>query len=234
MARGFKVHELKLSENVFYDPYELKKFSEKQLRSEYTRLRDISQKRLKRMAVSDYAGSEVYEYNVNRFKKIKDIQSNRELRLLLADVSKFVNTESTTLTGQDLILQRRVESLRQHKLIKHERYPIPENKDDQIAFFKFVDWMNKSVSVDYFYDLSTNERRKLNQKKYRELLRSGKYKEAYDKLKGIQAAVQVNPKEKKSQTKKKNDKKPVNKKDQNDETMDQNSIKTFNELYPDQ
>ena len=184
--------------------------------------------------MSDYAGSEVYEYNVNRFKKIKDIQSNRELRLLLANVSKFVNTESTTLTGQDLILQRRVETLRQHKLIKHERYPIPETKEDQIAFFKFVGWMNKSVSVDYFYDLSTKERRKLNQKKYRELLRSGKYKEVYDKLKEIQAAAPVNPKEKKSQTKKKNDKKPVNKKDQNDETMDQNSIKTFNELYPDQ
>ena len=44
---------------------------EKHVRKEYTRLRDISQKRLKRLAAAGYTDTEVYQRNVKHYPKLK-------------------------------------------------------------------------------------------------------------------------------------------------------------------
>lgn len=245
----FKLHELAFSQSTFYDPAELMEIPIAELKKEYTRLRDISQKRIKRLGESDYRWSEPYQYHEKGFPKIKDLSTPTELRAALSDVSKFVNTESTTISGQDALLAKRVQTLKEHKVRTRERYPLPETKEDQIAFFYFVDWMNKTVAVDYFYDLSTAERRKLNQKKISELIRSGKYREAYDKMKGFMTISEQLKKEKAKQKREQNKRKKEtitykaeqekkrlakSKEEKKYETLTDKSIKGFDSYYGNQ
>lgn len=193
----FKIHELALSSSLWYDPAELKGMDPKKMRKEYTRMRDIAQKRLKRMGSTIYTSMDIYKYNVNRFKKLKDIKTDRELRQMLSDVSRFVNNEASTLRGQDELLTRRINSLREHINRTQIKYPIPTNKEDAYAFFKFVDWLKDKTGTDYFYDLSSAERRKINTKKIKEMLRQGLYSEAYRKVKNIMDVTEQVQKEKK-------------------------------------
>lgn len=265
----FKLHELALSNGIWYDPAELRGISLKKLKDEYTTLRDIAQKRLKRMGASAYAGSEPYQYNKDRFKKISEIKEHvkdikdpkrreeamaSKMRQLLAEVSRFVNTESTTISGQDEILKKRIESLNKSKVRggsdghakRKRRYPVPEDLDEAQAFFKFVDWMREKTSTDYFYDLSSAQRRKINTKKIKEMLANGLYSEAYREIRKIEDIVYQAQAEKRKQARKKkraqnsdiNAQVQRRKKDierskrlHDEETLTENDIKGFDRYY---
>ena len=181
---GFKVHELAFEKNdTYYIPYQLKDIDPGLLRKEYTRLRDISQKRLKRLAASEFSDSEAYKYNVDRFKKIKDIKSDAELRILLSDLSRFVNAESSTIKGQWAILARRVESMQKNipGLI------IPSDPKEQLQWFKFMDWMVEKKGVDIKYHVSAGAQRALAyDEKVKELVSKGEYDEARIKMYELQ------------------------------------------------
>ena len=82
----------------WYTPSEIKAKLEaggdlaKQVRKEYTRLRDISQKRLKRLAAAGYTDTEIYQRNYKHYPKLKDIKSKSELAQRLSDLSRFVGS----------------------------------------------------------------------------------------------------------------------------------------------
>lgn len=90
---------------TWYTPSKLKamlegsKAEQAQVRKEYTRLRDISQKRLKRLKAAGYANTEVYKRNVKHYKKLKDIKTKSELAGRLSDLSRFIEAEASTVTG---------------------------------------------------------------------------------------------------------------------------------------
>lgn len=72
---------------------------EREVRKEYTRLRDISQKRLKRLAAAGYTDTEVYQRNYRHYPKLKDIKSKSELAQRLSDLSRFVASSQSTVKG---------------------------------------------------------------------------------------------------------------------------------------
>lgn len=86
---------------------------EKEVRKEYTRLRDISQKRLKRLAAAGYSNTEVFQRNVRHYPKLKDIKTKSELAQRLSDLSRFVGSTQSTLKGLKAREQKTLESLRE-------------------------------------------------------------------------------------------------------------------------
>lgn len=86
---------------------------EKEVRKEYTRLRDISQKRLKRLAAAGYSNTDVYQKNVHHYPKLKDIKTKSELAQRLSDLSRFVGSTQSTVTGIKAREQKTLESLRE-------------------------------------------------------------------------------------------------------------------------
>lgn len=85
-----------------------------QVRKEYTRLRDISQKRLKRLEKAGYTDTEVYKRNVNHYPKLKDIKTKHELAARLSDLSRFVASAQSTVSGIKEKERKSLESLSEH------------------------------------------------------------------------------------------------------------------------
>ena len=86
---------------------------EKEVRKEYTRLRDISQKRLKRLSAAGYSNTEVYQRNVHHYPKLKDIKTKSELAQRLSDLSRFVGSTQSTVKGLKAREQKALETLRE-------------------------------------------------------------------------------------------------------------------------
>lgn len=74
------------------------KFSEAFLRKEYTRQRDIAQKRLKRMEKAG-VGDWVLEQHPNGFPKLKELPDRDALVYALMKVSRFLAAERSSVSG---------------------------------------------------------------------------------------------------------------------------------------
>lgn len=127
-----------------YTPSGLMSHSEKELRKEYTRLRDIAQKRLKRIRNSRFADSDVLAYNEGRYIPLKAVTSKTELTHLLTDLNKFINATRGTLSGLKDVEKRTIESL-------HESGYNFVNKDNIKDFGNYMEWVRsfyKSSQLD--------------------------------------------------------------------------------------
>lgn len=84
-----------------YTPYALESWPDSQMRKEYTRLRDIAQKRLKRLSQDPISGtSDVYKEFAGGFPTIKSMRGDRKaLEQALADVARFVRSKESTVGG---------------------------------------------------------------------------------------------------------------------------------------
>ena len=104
----------------WYTPSELKTKlelggeHEKEVRKEYTRLRDISQKRLKRLAAAGYTDTEIYQRNYKHYPTLKNIKSKSELAQRLSDLSRFVGSSQSTVKGIKERNKQTLETLKQH------------------------------------------------------------------------------------------------------------------------
>lgn len=94
---------------------EIKAGHEKTIRKEYTRLRDISQKRLKRLAAAGYADTQTYKQNVAHYPKLKDIKSTFDLAQRLSDLANFVRSPRTTVSGLKSQRQKTLDRLKEHE-----------------------------------------------------------------------------------------------------------------------
>lgn len=84
-----------------YNPQGLSKYSEAELRKEYSRLRSMARSRMKRLAESEFKESDILRYNrVDKFKTLAEIKDQQELKRLLSDVARFVTSPLSTITGQ--------------------------------------------------------------------------------------------------------------------------------------
>lgn len=68
------------------------------LRSEYTRMRDVAQKRIKRLA-EKYPEAKAFQQNKGGFAKLRDIEP-QNLAKAFAQLAKFVRASTSTVTGQ--------------------------------------------------------------------------------------------------------------------------------------
>lgn len=116
-------------------PIQNKELGEAAARKEYTRLRNIAQKRLKRLAGSEFAESKEYLINANRFVTLKEMKSPNELYARLSDLQRFINAKSSTVTGQKA---RRDKAIRTWNEKPGMEWVNKENFKDFIEFLQFM------------------------------------------------------------------------------------------------
>ena len=168
MARGNAMARASLShpEN-WYTPVALHGWPERELRQEYTRLRDIMHKRLFRMGQDqELCTTEEYRYLSSHLPRLRDISDRQALERALADVAWFLrNPEISTVSG---VRQRteRVRSMARETM----------GEIDEQYFGQLGDWFaychangldeiyNSDEIVEYFY--TTPDRRYLNKQDF--------------------------------------------------------------------
>lgn len=84
------------------------------VRKEYTRLRDITQKRLRRMEQAGYTKTKVYRMNVKHYPVLKDIKTTDELAQRLADLSRFIESKRSTVSGLKKATSKALSTLHEH------------------------------------------------------------------------------------------------------------------------
>lgn len=116
----------------------------KEIRAEYTRLRDIAQKRLKRMGETKFRETNTYKFNVKHYPKLKDIKSINELAGRLADLARFIIDPYGTLAKQKEIMKKSLTTLHEHDytFVTEENY---------IEFGKFMEYY-RDTHYDEIYD----------------------------------------------------------------------------------
>ena len=101
---GLTVHEAEILARTDYAA----------MRKEYTRMRDIAQKRVQRLGQSA-PNSKAYQSNKGGFAKLKDLD-RRDLAKAYSELSKFVGAKSTTVSGQKAIKRKTIETWQQQGL----------------------------------------------------------------------------------------------------------------------
>ena len=80
----------------------------KQIRAEYTRMRDAAQKRLKRLTDSEFNDSKAVKMHPEGFKRLKDID-DRDLPKAMNDLYRFLRAGTSTVYGQREAKQKTIE-----------------------------------------------------------------------------------------------------------------------------
>lgn len=100
-----------------YTPYILtSKYSRAQVQAEYSRLRDIIQKRLKRMekAGPRFQKTEWYQENRANFPKVKFLMSDNELIHKTAEMYQALSSSRSSITGIKKFEDSTIERLHKH------------------------------------------------------------------------------------------------------------------------
>lgn len=90
--------------------------SERDLRNEYTRLRDRAQKQLKRLMGSEYKVPKRWRNIEEReaFWKLSELRDVREIAYALNDLQEFINSDITNVSSRRRIDKKIVDTLREH------------------------------------------------------------------------------------------------------------------------
>ena len=116
------------------------------IKAEYTRLRDIAQKRLKRLAGSEFQTRKVVTSNVTKlyddqgnlvksylgFPKLRDI-AKEDIPAAMAQLAKFVGAKGSTVSGQ--------RSRREHLIQKFQEDGLDVNEKNYDKFMDMLDIM---------------------------------------------------------------------------------------------
>ena len=89
--------------------------SEKEIRDEYRRLRNIANKRIERLEKAGYEQTQTYIRNVGAYKSPSNY-TVPELQYKLYQISKFVAAKSSTVSGMRLIEKEAIETLQEKGL----------------------------------------------------------------------------------------------------------------------
>lgn len=80
------------------------------MRKEYTRMRDIAQKRIQRLGQTEFSETATYKSNRTGFKKLKELDP-RDFAKAFSELSKFVSAKGSRIKGQQEIKQKTTERL---------------------------------------------------------------------------------------------------------------------------
>lgn len=111
MARRQKI-QLSYPEE-YYMPEILRQgiLTPEQMKAEYTRLRNVANKRLLRMQDTRFERYQSFQQNVGKFIPVSQISSERELIYRLSEVQRFITAKTSTISGIRDIERRTLESL---------------------------------------------------------------------------------------------------------------------------
>lgn len=104
-----KAKNVLLRSKEAYSPEGVKSWELKDLKSEYSRLRNIANNRLSHFTGTEWADSEVYKENFGKFKQLSGIKTTAELRKLTTQVAYFLSAQTSTTTGMK---HKRAEAIR--------------------------------------------------------------------------------------------------------------------------
>ena len=78
------------------------------MRAEYTRMRDVAQKRIKRLG-KQFPESKAYQNHTKGFPKLKDLDP-RDFAKAFSELAKFVKAKGSTVTGQKEIKNKTIKT----------------------------------------------------------------------------------------------------------------------------
>ena len=78
------------------------------MRAEYTRMRDVAQKRIKRLG-KQFPESKAYQSHKEGFAKLKNLDP-RDFPKAFAELAKFVKAKGSTVTGQKQIKEKTIKT----------------------------------------------------------------------------------------------------------------------------
>lgn len=89
-----------------YNPFQLRKQDQKDVRAEYTRLRNAAMKRLKRIEAAGLSSPTLVAYMTTTYKPVSKIYSDAGVRAALSALYKWLGQEGSTVAGQRAIRER--------------------------------------------------------------------------------------------------------------------------------
>ena len=108
-------------------------FSYTDAKKEYSRLRTIANKRLKRLAEAGYKDTDIYRANAGKYPALKAFKTERELYQHLSSLAWFISAKGSTVSGQ-----REYEDKIRQTLSEH--YGTPADMDLK-KFGTFMEYM---------------------------------------------------------------------------------------------
>lgn len=120
-----------------YFPYQIERLTNKQIRQEYSKLRSTANKRLQRLQEAGLGARGSF-----RFPKIAG-RSNEQLEADLADVSRFLRDERTTVTGERKFVEGELDML-------HEKGYEFINRENFYDFINFMEEKRQEVGGKLF------------------------------------------------------------------------------------
>lgn len=111
-----------------------------ELKKAYTQMRDIAVKRSKRLGsekvTKEFGSQKMYSQDGEYFRKIKYMSSTQELIREIADVSKFLKSKKSTISG--------LKESRKNLLDSLNRMGFNVSQSDYINLVKFLKWFKSS------------------------------------------------------------------------------------------
>lgn len=110
----------------------------KAMRREYTKMRDIAQKRIQRLGKSEFSESKAYTEHRKGFKKLSEI-SPENFAKAFSELSKFVAAKASSVSGQKAIRQKTIETW--------NKQGIPLTKENYNRTIKILEEMRRRKIV---------------------------------------------------------------------------------------
>lgn len=131
-----------------YQYEDLRELSEKELRREYSRLRDVAHKRLVRLSQDpEFSKNETYLHYRNAFTGLKQIKKGQKSRLSkkLSELHKFLNLETSTVGGARSVSKKIIAGLQKRG------YTAIKTDADLRRFGRYMDF-NRALKKGGKYD----------------------------------------------------------------------------------
>lgn len=110
----------------------------REMRAEYTRMRDIAQKRIKRLGESEFRDSKAYKEHPDGFKTLKELDKTNFAKAY-SELSKFVTAKASSVSGQRSIMNKTIRAW--------NRQGIPLNKENYKRTIAILEEMRKRKIV---------------------------------------------------------------------------------------
>ena len=110
MAKRKNVDALTWQYDDYY-PYRLEQLDERALRKEYSRLRKIANRRLKRLLASEYKETDLAKEYAGGFAILAEVE---DLPRELTTLARFIASERSSITGLQRIEKQTISTLHQH------------------------------------------------------------------------------------------------------------------------
>ena len=127
------------------------------MRAEYTRMRDVAQKRIKRLG-QQFPESKAYQSHAKGFPKLKELDP-RDFAKAFSELAKFVRAKGSTVTGQKEIKNKTIKTWQEQGLnLNQKNYDKTIKILEEMRKQKIVYGSDKAVELaDSMLDLDDQQ-----------------------------------------------------------------------------